>query len=150
MNDNQRAICDYEDSDYQERFWDSGERDYEDRVEAIALKKLVPPFGQRMLEVGAGAGRNVPRYEGFLQIVLVDYAWSQLKLAQERLGRSERFHFVVADAYHLPFASGVFDATTMIRTLHHMVDPLAALQQVRVVMERDAVFILEFANKRNL
>jgi ubiquinone/menaquinone biosynthesis C-methylase UbiE len=150
VNDNQRAICDYEGSDYQERFWDRGERLYEDRVEAVALKKLLPPIGQCMLEVGAGAGRNVLRFEGFQQIVLVDYAWSQLKLAQERLGRSKRYLFVVADAYHLPFAAGVFDSATMIRTLHHMVDPLAALQQVRAVSHRDAIFILEFANKCNL
>ena len=46
--------------------------------------------------------------------------------------------------------TGLFDAATMIRTLHHMVEPRLALEQVRRVLQREAVFILEFANKRNL
>jgi hypothetical protein len=37
------AICDYEGSDYQERFWDQADRVYEDRVESIALRRLLPP-----------------------------------------------------------------------------------------------------------
>ncbi len=148
--DKGHPVCDYEGSDYQEQFWESGERLYEDRVEGVALRKLLPPMGKRMLEVGAGAGRNVTRYSGFQHITLVDYARSQLELAQERLGREDRYLFVVADAYHLPFAEGVFDCATMIRTLHHLVDPLLALQQIGNVLQSGEVFILEFANKRNL
>ena len=33
-------VCDYEGSDYQASFWGGGVRDYEDRAEAIALKRL--------------------------------------------------------------------------------------------------------------
>jgi ubiquinone/menaquinone biosynthesis C-methylase UbiE len=148
--DEKRPICDYEGSDYQERFWESGERLYEDQVEAVALRKLLPPEGNRILEVGAGAGRNTPRYGNFHQVILVDYARSQLELAQERLGGGDRYIYVVADAYQLPFAEGVFDCVTMIRTLHHMVEPEMVLQQVNNVSQSGAVFILEFANKRNL
>jgi SAM-dependent methyltransferase len=57
---------------------------------------------------------------------------------------------VAADVYHLPFASGLFDGATMIRTLHHMADSLLALKNVRRVLAQNATFILEFANKRNL
>lgn len=150
MTKQQPEICDYEDSDYQERFWDQSDRQYEDRVEAIALRRLLPSGGRRILEVGAGAGRNTLRYQGFEQIVLLDYARSQLELARERTGLSERFVFVVADAYKLPFAPGVFDAATMIRTLHHMSAPLDVLQQIRGTLCSDSTFILEYANKRNL
>ena len=150
MTEKQRAVCDYEGSDYQERFWDSGARDYEDRAEAIALQRLMSVSGERLLDVGAGAGRNVPRYGNFHQIVLVDYARTQLEIAQERLGNSDRYRYVVADAYHLPFANEVFDAAIMVRTLHHMVDPLAVLKQVRGVISLGAIFVLEFANKRHL
>ena len=66
------AICDYEGSDYQQAFWDRGGRAYEDAVEAIALRRLLPGAGQRVLDLGAGAGRNVPRYAGFEQVVLLD------------------------------------------------------------------------------
>jgi ubiquinone/menaquinone biosynthesis C-methylase UbiE len=150
MTEERRAICDYEGSDYQERFWDCGQREYEDQVENIAIRRLIPASGECLLDVGAGAGRNVPRYGGFERIVLLDYARSQLESARGRLGSSHRYIYVAADAYHLPFAPGAFDAATMIRTLHHIVDPLDALRQVRSVLSKGGTFILEFANKRNL
>src|SRR5512138_612683 len=143
----QPPICDYEGSDYQATFWEHGERDYEDRAEAIALKRLLPKGGRLMLELGAGAGRNTPRYAGFERVVLVDFSRTQLQQAQERLGRSGKYVYVAADIYRLPFTDGLFDAGTMIRTLHHMVDPPRALGQVRNALAPEATFILEFANK---
>jgi ubiquinone/menaquinone biosynthesis C-methylase UbiE len=143
-------VCDYEGSDYQSSFWDRGGREYEDRVEAAALKRLLPQKGKLMLELGAGAGRNTPRYYGFERIVLLDYSTTQLQQAQERLGRSARYTYVAADAYRLPFADGLFDAATMIRALHHMADAPKALEQVRNALQPNGIFILEFANKRNL
>ena len=149
VND-QPPICDYEGSDYQASFWDTGERAYEDQVEAIALGRLLPPSGDSLLEIGAGAGRNTPRYQGFERIVLLDYSRTQLEQAQERLGKCERYVFVAADAYRLPFVPGIFQAATMIRTLHHMADAPRALAQVRQVLQPRGIFILEYANKRNL
>lgn len=143
-------ICDYTDSDYQASFWEAGDRAYEDRVEAIALSRLLPASGKILLEVGAGAGRNTPRYQGFERIVLVDYSLTQLQQAQERLGRIARYIYIAADAYRLPLAPGLFDAATMIRTLHHMAEPQRALAQVRMVLQPHGIFILEYANKQNL
>jgi ubiquinone/menaquinone biosynthesis C-methylase UbiE len=146
----QIPVCNYEGSNYQTSFWDQGERNYEDAVEAVALRRLLPPGGKRMLELGAGAGRNSLRYQGFEQIVLVDYSSTQLAQARQRLGESDRFRYVAADIYYLPFAAACFDAATMIRTLHHMVEPRLALAQVRAALSSGAVFILEYANKQNL
>jgi len=143
-------ICDYEGSDYQASFWGKGGRQYEDRTEAIALKRLLPKRGQLLLELGAGAGRNTPRYLGFERIVLLDYSRTQLEQAQQRLGRSNQYIYVAADVYRLPFVDGLFDAATMIRVLHHMADAPKALGQVKDVLRPGGVFILEFANKLNL
>jgi ubiquinone/menaquinone biosynthesis C-methylase UbiE len=143
-------ICDYEGSDYQTSFWDKGGREYEDRTEAIALKRLLPKSGRLLLELGAGAGRNTPRYLGFERIVLLDYSRSQLQQAQQRLGKSDKYMYVAADVYRLPFIAGLFDAATMIRTLHHMAAAPKALAQVRNALGAGGVFILEFANKLNL
>jgi ubiquinone/menaquinone biosynthesis C-methylase UbiE len=143
-------VCDYEGSDYQSRFWGKGEREYEDRSESIAIRRLLPKNGKLLLELGAGAGRNTQRYDGFERIILLDYSRSQLKQAQEFLGSSNRFIYVAADIYRLPFVAELFDAATMIRVLHHMADAPAALRQIRNVMRPGACFILEFANKRNL
>lgn len=143
-------VCNYEGSDYQTSFWDQGGRAYEDAVEQVALKRLLPTGGRLMLELGAGAGRNTVRYQGFDRIVLLDYSRTQLLQAQERLGKSERYMYVAADAYRLPFQNGLFDAATMIRTLHHMALPSLALHQVRNVLMEGSTFILEYANKQNL
>ncbi len=144
-------VCDYEGSDYQETFWEQGGREYEDRVEAIALRRLLfSQAGERLLELGAGAGRNTPRYVGYRQIFLLDYSLTQLQKARQRLGEHSRFVYIAADVYRLPFRRQVFDAATMIRTLHHLVEPRRALQQIAAVLKPGATFILEFANKRNL
>lgn len=143
-------VCDYEGSDYQTSFWEKGGREYEDRTEAIALKRLLPKSGRLLLELGAGAGRNTPRYLGFERIVLLDYSRTQLEQAQQRLGKSEKYIYVAADVYRLPFIDGLFDAATMIRVLHHMANVPKALGQVRNVLGSGGLFILEFANKLNL
>jgi SAM-dependent methyltransferase len=147
---NTPPVCNYEGSDYQKSFWDQGGREYEDRAEAIALKRMLPPYGKLMLELGAGAGRNTPRYAGFERIVLLDYSTTQLAQAQEKLGLSEKYIYIAADIYRLPFRDGTFDAATMIRALHHMADAPKALRQIHDVLQPGAVFILEFANKLNI
>lgn len=143
-------ICDYEGSDYQASFWDKGGRQYEDQTEAIALRRLLPKSGRLLLELGAGAGRNTPRYRGFDRIVLLDYSRTQLEQAQQRLGKSDKYVYVAADVYHLPFVTGLFDTATMIRVLHHMADAPKALGQVKDALAVNGVFILEYANKLNL
>jgi ubiquinone/menaquinone biosynthesis C-methylase UbiE len=150
MPEDRLPVCDYEGSDYQEAFWDGADRAYEDRVEAIALQRLLPMGGKRLLELGAGAGRNTSRYQGFDQIVLLDYSRTQLEQAMARHGEGDRFIYVAADVYRLPFRSNVFDGATMIRTLHHLVDPKRALKNIRETLAEGSIFILEFANKRNI
>jgi ubiquinone/menaquinone biosynthesis C-methylase UbiE len=147
---NTPPVCNYEGSDYQQSFWDKGGREYEDRAEAIALKRMLPKSGKLMLELGAGAGRNTPRYAGFERIVLLDYSTTQLAQAQQKLGRSDKYIYVAADIYRLPFQDRLFDAATMIRALHHMADAPKALGQIKNVLQPGAIFILEFANKINL
>ena len=143
-------VCDYEGSDYQASFWDQGEREYEDRAEAIALKRLLPSSGHLLLELGAGAGRNTPRYMGYEQVILLDYSRTQLQQARSRLGDSSRFTYVAADIYRLPFMDASFDGATMIRTLHHMADAPKALGQVHRALQPGGTFVLEYASKHNL
>jgi ubiquinone/menaquinone biosynthesis C-methylase UbiE len=150
QNNETPPVCDYEGSSYQTTFWEQGGRAYEDGAERIALKRMLPPGGKLMLEVGAGAGRNTPRYQGFERVVLMDYSVTQLEQAQERLGQSKAYIYVAADVYKLPFRAGLFDAATMIRVLHHMSEPQLALHQIRQTLQPGAVFILEYANKMNL
>lgn len=150
MTNAKHPICDYEGSDYQAEFWEQGGRQYEDSAEAIALERLLPTHGELLLELGAGAGRNTPRYKGFKQVVLLDYSLTQLEQARLKLEKTQSYIYVAADIYNLPFVDGLFDSATMIRTLHHMADPPAVLCQVRRTLQTGAIFVLEYANKQNL
>ncbi len=150
MTEKTPPVCSYEGSDYQKSFWDEGGRAYEDAAEVKALKRLLPKSGSELLELGAGAGRNTPRYVGFEGITLVDYSLTQLQQAYERLGNSPGYRYVAADIYNLPFCTNRFDAATMIRTLHHMKDAPLALRRINECLKPGAIFILEYANKLNL
>ena len=145
-----RPICDYEGSGYREEFWEGQGREYEDLAERIALARLLPRRGRRLLEIGAGFGRLADMYAGYDQVVLLDFSRSLLQQACQRMGSDSRFTFIAADLYNLPFFDTQFDAVVMIRVIHHLVDVPRALSQVHRVLAGDGRFILEYANKRNL
>lgn len=148
MSDEPR-ICDYGDSTYRQDFWEGQGRDYEDAVERRVLRLLLPSSGARLLEVGAGFGRITDEYRMFREVVLLDYSLEQLQYARGVFG-DDGYIYVAADAYQMPFRSGVFDAATMIRVIHHFENVPVVLGQIRSVLRDDASFILEYANKRNL
>ena len=143
-------FCVNDGSDYQKAFWDDANRAYEDGSEALAFQKLLPESGKRLMEIGAGAGRNTPRYDGYEKIYLFDYALTQMQQAKQRLGESERLVFAAADVYHLPYNDNVFDGATMIRVLHHLSETAPAMAEIQRVLAKEATFILEYANKRNI
>jgi SAM-dependent methyltransferase len=144
------AVMDYEGSEYRTDFWEDQGRNYEDLTERIALRRLLPSSGQRLLELGAGFGRLTDEYHRYKQIVLVDYSTTLLAEAQARLGRGEQYLYVAANIYNLPINAGTCDAAAMVRVIHHFEDVPTALKQVRATLAPNSPFILEFANKRNL
>jgi ubiquinone/menaquinone biosynthesis C-methylase UbiE len=140
-------VCDYEGSKYRTDFWEGQNREYEDRVERVALKKLLPPHGERLIEIGAGFGRLADLYEGYQQVVLTDYARTQLEEAQAYLGASGRFIYVVADVYKMPFVDNLFDTLTMVRVMHHLADVPTALTELQRIIKPQATAIIEHASK---
>lgn len=143
-------VIDYEGSDYQQRFWEQGGRAYEDLAERIALRKLLPPAGRRLVEFGAAFGRLADLYDGYRQVLLLDYSRSLLRQAQARLGGGGRFIYVAANLYKLPLADGVVDSAVMVRVMHHLADVPAALAQIRRTLAPGGVFVAEYASKRHL
>jgi SAM-dependent methyltransferase len=143
-------VIDYEGSPYRTEFWEGRGRDYEDLTERIALRRLLPPNGQRIVHLGAGFGRMTNELGGYQQVVVVDYSRTMLRDAQARLGTGDRYIYVAADIYHLPLAEASCDAALMERVIHHMADVPAALAQIRAVLTTGAPFVLEYASKRHL
>jgi ubiquinone/menaquinone biosynthesis C-methylase UbiE len=145
-----QRICDYEDSDYRTDFWEGQGREYEDLAERAALRRLLPPRGRRLLDVGAGFGRLSEFYAGYDQVVLLDYSRSLLRQAQARLGRDPRFVYVAASFYAMPFAADQFDAAMMVRVMHHVADVQTFLSEVARILAGGSTFVVEHANKRHL
>lgn len=143
-------VIDYEGSDYQQRFWEQGGRAYEDLAERIALRKLLPPTGRRLVEFGAAFGRLADLYDGYEQVLLLDYSRSLLRQAQGRLGVGGRFVYVAANLYKLPLVAGVVDSAVMVRVMHHLADVPAALAQIRRSLAPGGAFVAEYASKRHL
>lgn len=143
-------VCDYEGSDYRTRFWENQGRDYEDQVERIALRRLMPPQGDTLIEIGAGFGRLAAEYTGYKRVVLFDYSSSLLREAQEMWGDDPRFIYVAGDWYKMPFVDGLFDTMVQIRTIHHAADVPALFAQLGRIARPNGDYVLEFANKHNL
>jgi SAM-dependent methyltransferase len=149
-----RPVCDYEGSAYRTEFWGQG-REYEDAAERVALRHLLPPTGRRLVDIGGGYGRLAPLYTGYDEVVLFDYALSQLQQGRDLWGDAgpggrPRYIYVAADFYRQPFAPGLFDTVTMVRTLHHAADAPSVLRGVAQILAPGGAFVLEFANKHNL
>lgn len=143
-------ICDYEGSRYRTEFWENQNRKYEDQVERVAMQKLLPPRGERLIEIGAGFGRLADLYQGYRQVILTDYARTQLEEARRYLGHSDRFIYVVADVYNLPFVDNLFDTLTMVRVMHHLADVPTALAEIQRVLLPQGIAVIEYASKFHL
>jgi ubiquinone/menaquinone biosynthesis C-methylase UbiE len=146
-------ICDYEGSHYRHEFWEGHGRDYEDLAERYALRAMLPPEGNILLDIGAGFGRLVDLYQGYQTVILLDYARSQLEEAQAFLNlppNDKRILFVVGDIYQLPFTDNLIDSLVMVRVMHHLAAVPAALQEMQRVLTPHGVAITEFASKHHL
>lgn len=143
------SICDYEGSRYSTEFW-TPERRFEDLADRYALRALLPPAGETLIEVGAGFGRLADLYRGYRQVVLFDYARSMIDEARQRLGDDPRFLFVVGDLYNMPLASHTCDTVVMVRVMHHLEDVPTALHHLARILRPQGALVVEFANKRHL
>ncbi|MCI0577293.1 MAG: methyltransferase domain-containing protein [Chloroflexi bacterium] len=146
----QPPVCDYEGSDYQTRFWRGQGREYEDRVERLALRRLMPPAGTNLIDVGAGFGRLADEFDRYQRVVLFDFSRSLLREAQNHLGGDPRFLYVAGNWYEMPFVSGLFDTLVQVRTIHHAANVPALFRELARIARPAGCYVLEFANKHNL
>lgn len=96
-----------------------------------ALRAIDPRPGERILDLAAGTGTSSRPFERAGALVVS--ADLSLGMLQEGRRRAPDLHFVNADALHLPFADGAFDAVTISYGLRNVEDTLAALAEMRRV-----------------
>jgi SAM-dependent methyltransferase len=141
-------LATYEDLGYRDVFWAA--RRYEDGCDRIAIRALLPPRGDRLIEVGAGFGRLAGEYAGYASVVLLDSSEVHVAAARQLLGADPRFDVVLGDACALPYAGGSFDTAVCVRVLHHFADPGPVVAEMARILRPGGTLVLEYANKRNL
>ncbi|MDI7274818.1 MAG: class I SAM-dependent methyltransferase [Anaerolineae bacterium] len=145
----QPPVLDYGESTYERDFWQGKGREYEDAVERVALRCLLPPSGWRLIDVGAGFGRLASLYGGHQEVILLDYSPDLLRDARARLASHPPLT-VAASFYDIPLADGACDTVVMVRVLHHAADVPATLRELRRILRPGGTLVLEHANKRHL
>lgn len=110
------------------------------RRQAVRRGRL--PARGRVLDLGAGTGdlgREILRQRPWVQLVAVDFNVEMMRLGRQKIaplappGRSPAW--CQADARHLPFAEGVFDAVLSAFLLRNLGDLEGSLQEQRRVLK---------------
>jgi SAM-dependent methyltransferase len=89
----------------------------------LSLKELEDCGGKRLLDLGAGTGRNSLKMAewGATQVVAVDVSVEMLKIIRETSKTGwDKIDAVRCDAIHVPFRSSSFDAVSFIAAIHHI------------------------------
>ncbi|MFZ1057744.1 MAG: class I SAM-dependent methyltransferase [Candidatus Rokuibacteriota bacterium] len=97
----------------------------------------------RVLEVGAGTGKNLPYYPERALVVASDLSPGMLARAVEKAGdRSRAVRFVVTDAEDLAFRDGSFDTVLATCVFCTVPDPVRGLREARRVLKEGGEVVL--------
>jgi SAM-dependent methyltransferase len=111
------------------------------RARRQVLRHLPQIESARVLEVGIGAGANLPLLPQGWTVFGADIAYSQLALCRDR-HHATAGRLAWAEAEALPFADGVFDAVYSVGGFNYFRDPVLALREMRRVARPDAPVIV--------
>lgn len=130
----------FEDSDYS-KLWET--KRIEDEAQRRILRKMIRP-GESCLELGGGFGRITHVLESyFRQVIMIDLAKRNIRMARARLGRADLIH---SDVSAIPARDSVFDSVFMIRVVHLLPDPASTLKEIRRVAKDGAVLVMSVPN----
>ena len=111
-----------------------------------------PVGGKRILEVGAGSGRDSAGLaEHGATAFMLDYSMASLTVARDvsrRAGIAP--HLVRADALRMPFRDGVFDVVFHQGLLEHFRDPRPLLNENVRVLRPDALLLVDVPQRFHL
>jgi SAM-dependent methyltransferase len=111
-----------------------------------------PVAGKRVLEVGAGSGRDsVTLAAQGARAVILDYSVPSLEVARDVARREGRDVLLVrADALRLPFREGTFDVVFHQGLLEHFRDPVPLLRENVRVLGPDALLLVDVPQRYHL
>ena len=121
------------------RLYDALTRRFERKVGAALRGRFLGAARGRVLEVGAGTGRNLPHYGDVEELVVTEPQEGMLERARRRADRSATFVRASADA--LPFPDDSFDTVVATLVLCTVDDQQASLREIRRVLKPAGQFL---------
>lgn len=109
-----------------------------------AIEMMAIPDRARVLDVGCGSGwatRLMAEKASTGRVVGIDIADEMIKLAQETSTAFSNVEFQVASAQKLPFSDGEFTHAFSMESLYYYADLLAALREIKRVLEPGGLFV---------
>lgn len=145
----EKVISDYNGYDYKKDFWENADREYEDKADRMAIRKLLPKRMDKFADIGGGYGRLANEYlKRAHKVYLFDYSKTELEQAKEIYG--DKIETRAGDIYELPFKDGELDGLMMVRVTHHLKHLDKAVAELYRVLAPGGVAVIEVANKRTL
>jgi ubiquinone/menaquinone biosynthesis C-methylase UbiE len=143
-------------SEWHQRVFDASQEHADEKAPWYDLVQqyLIPVEGKRVLEVSCGRG-------GFSCLLAArgaimfgaDFSEAALRIAHSRTAAGNRngngVRLVQADAHNLPYADESFDIIISCETIEHLLDPLAALQEMARVCRVNGLIYLTTPNYFN-
>jgi ubiquinone/menaquinone biosynthesis C-methylase UbiE len=130
--------------------WDQIREEYEHPDIRLGTLGALVDRELRVLDIGTGTGAMLPVFGATVGMtVALDNSEAMLARAEALCRRDglDNISLCQADVARLPFADGAFDAINCSMVLHHVVSPLAALQEMtRVVRPGGRVMVTAFCS----
>ena len=121
-----------------------------DQIKMEYLFPLLPKFGKRTLEVGAGSAR-LSRFlalRGYLTYCM-DYSTEALTYARAHYEKEgAKGVYVLARAEHLPFEDNSFDLVFSTGLLEHFEDPMPVISEMVRVLKNGGLFYSDIVPKK--
>jgi SAM-dependent methyltransferase len=137
----------YDDPGFHYARWWAG-RGYEHHAEVMAVRRLLRGrWFARAADVGGGFGRlSVVLAEFAGEVTLADASARQLELSGRFLRHHPHVHGVLMPAEDLHFPAASLGLVAMIRVMHHLPEPAAALAEIARVLQPGGQAVIEVAN----
>jgi phosphatidylethanolamine/phosphatidyl-N-methylethanolamine N-methyltransferase len=130
--------------DFYGRFYDLFEVFFRRRL-AQALAPVPFRPGDRVLDIGVGAGFSLRHYPRDVQVTGIDNSPPMLEAARRKLRHRRvpaRVHLLPGDALHLPFEERTFDVVLLSHVISTVADPQRCLAEALRVTRTHGLLVL--------